>query len=97
MAPDLVFSLFVIIFYTIIVFLFVPLRYDHFLVIIGYISLLLMKRYQFTKDVSPFLFVWLFYDGMAFIIDDVSQRIQGQQIYDLDVLLFGKLFDGEAH
>lgn len=96
MDKSLIFSLIVLFLYIIIVLLFVPLRYDHLLVILAYSSLLLMKKYQFTKDLSPFLLVWLFYDGMAFIIDDVSQRIQGQQIYDLEVLLFGKFFDGEA-
>ena len=96
MDPDLVFSLVALISYISLVLLLVPIRYDHILVIGGYSLLLLMKRYKFTKDLSPFLFVWLFYDGMAIFTDNVSQRVQGKEIYDLDVFLFGKFFNGEA-
>ncbi|MHA1912202.1 MAG: hypothetical protein ACTSYA_10950 [Candidatus Kariarchaeaceae archaeon] len=69
---DLVFSLIALISYILLVLLLVPLRLDHILVIAGYSFLLLMKRYNFTKDLSPFLFVWLFYDGMAIFTDNVS-------------------------
>ena len=53
----------------------------------------LTKKKSFFKDWVPFLVFWFTYDLMRSVADD-NQHVNVRPIYDMELKLFGWMFDG---
>ncbi|MHA1911001.1 MAG: phosphatase PAP2 family protein [Candidatus Kariarchaeaceae archaeon] len=89
----LVFSL--IIGYLLLIKLITPLRPDHAFLAIFMLTLWLGKAKQFARDWSVFIIAWVAYDAMRGIADNISGKVGGQWIYDLDVKITFGIFNNE--
>ena len=71
----------------------IDLALDQF-ILLAIIIAGLTKKKSFFKDWVPFLIFWFTYDLMRSVADD-NQHINVSPIYDLELKLFGWMFDGK--
>ncbi|MCY3412149.1 MAG: inositol phosphorylceramide synthase [Candidatus Heimdallarchaeota archaeon] len=70
------------------------LRLDHFLIAGIFVTALFRRAKEFIINWGPFLVLWILYDMMRGIADD-HKFIHVKDVYDLELLLFGWMFDGQ--
>ncbi len=74
----------------------IKVRPDHAFLIFLIVVLLLRQAKAFLRDWSPFIGAWIIYDLMRGIADDLRSRVVVEELYRLEVKLFGWLTHGEA-
>jgi inositol phosphorylceramide synthase catalytic subunit len=70
-------------------------RPDHAFLSLLIVALVLGNARRFLLDWSPFIALWIAYDFMRGVVDDLAGKIHILGPYRLELRLFGKLFGGQ--
>lgn len=70
-------------------------RPDHAFLSLLVVALVLKNAREFLADWSPFIALWIAYDFMRGIVDDLAGRIHILAPYRLELALFGRLGGGQ--
>ncbi len=73
---------------------FMPLRPDHAFVTFCIIAMFFGKAREFVKYWGPFIGLWVCYDMLRGVADDVAPRVHVRELYDWELAATGWFTDG---